>query len=210
MPARSGNGAAAGQQATRFERARQAPTSGAFGGKAEEPPIIFRVADHHQRVAARNRRRVGAQHRRHQLAADAALLPVGLDRDRADQHHRRRHAIVDRQRDRPALDSADQRTRCGRGQAESANRAGARPQLIGGAAMPVGAEGAVEQRLDSRRIHAFDRHNLHVGDPTRQRARALAGPGRGARSFGRARLCYGAARWKTHCNWKSTISRCRY
>ena len=161
-----------GEQAVALDRAGHRPAGGRRGGEAEEAPIIFGVADQHACRACRRRRRrraspPSAAGRCRRAAARARPRPgrPGPAAARArlaacsatGQHCSVRDQRADRRRRRRTVRAARRRPVA---------------QPIGGAAVAVGAERRIEQRLDGRRIGLRERGDGEQGDVLRQRSAA--------------------------------------
>lgn len=142
------DGVAARQDTTALDRSRQAPTSRWPGRKAKKSFVIFWIANKHERPVHPISGR-GVECPTHQSASDPALLASGIDRDGADHDERESRSIIGVKVDGPALDTAHEPDLVNRSEAERRQRLRVTAHLIGGARVPVGAEGTVEQALDS-------------------------------------------------------------
>ena len=96
----------AAKQAARLKWAGKLPSAGVRSDDPEKAFVIFRIADHHLRQW---RARIDRGERGgHQRFAIAVMLVPRQHRDRTDHNHRMRAARWISERDRPALDRADE------------------------------------------------------------------------------------------------------
>ncbi len=126
------------QQPMPLDRAGHVPAARRVGRETKETAIIFGVADHrHCRVAR------SIDHCRHQQPPDSPALHCRIDRDGPDQHQRRAADF-----DGPALQCAHQCRAVEGGKTERWDSDHAGANAVRCAAVPVRAEGSIEQDFD--------------------------------------------------------------
>ena len=143
-----------------------------LGAEAPEAAVVFGIADHHLRQ--RRARIERADRGGHQRLAITRALRLGQHGDRADQDHGVTPSGRIGQRDRPALDRADQVV-LGIDRRERQSRQPVHPfaQAVGGALAAFRLERTIEQRFDQRGIDIVERNKRGLG----HRPRALGARG---------------------------------
>ena len=86
----------------------------------------------------------------HKQLTNTAALQIWHDRDRSHKCHDSVHPVFTLKRDRPALQSAHQRSvAVQRGKAEQFNRTAARTHFIGRARLTICAKSGIQQSFNS-------------------------------------------------------------
>ena len=163
------------QDAFGLDRTRKRPPARRARDKAEEALIKTWIA-YHDRRKPRFVERTAASPRQH--LPDAFALGVRTDRDRSDHHQRPPVGLLERQRDRPALQCADERAFGDGGKGQGGERFDARAHRIGCAAMAIGPERFVEESLDGGgvdRRQGYQFSQSLFASPFTSQAAALSG-----------------------------------
>lgn len=142
-----------------LDRPRNFPATRRIGGETKESPIIFGIANHHQRVLPLigRRRDQGI----HQFAAQPASLRIGFDRNGADKHQRCKGSICLFQRDRPALQCPDKSAISIGCEAQLCERSNAIAHAIRSPGLAISTKGCIEQCFNSVRPGPVQGKNLN-------------------------------------------------